>query len=382
MVFKPPVGTEEERNSGQIWPPTWVDANPYPSKYKLGKNNWAYHTGADLNMARDADAHAPIYSIGDGVVRYAQLVSKTSWGNLIVINHGIVDGKPLFSRYGHVEDIQVQKGQTVQVGQFIARVGNQFGMFPYHLHFDISTTDQLDKSPTYWPGLDLQSLKHHFVDPQAWLRQSHVLGSLPDVSGTTDTTTNDNKPPRTNTIPVHPTWFVIASQITIYKSPSSSAEKSGTLARGEKISIGTEGAKNENLIWGKIVGGKFNGDWVAIRKSDQSENFLSTNPPQSSGTVSEKTNDNTTINNSQPAPTGSTWFVIAPQVTIFKSPNTTSEKSGTLKRGEKISIGNEGAKNENLIWGRIVSGNNNGNWLAIRKADQSESYLSTNPPQN
>ena len=75
MPFQPPIGTEEERNSGNVWPGTWTDANRWtgsnPPKYKLGKNNWAYHTGADLNNDKprwDSDAHAQIFSMGDGEV--------------------------------------------------------------------------------------------------------------------------------------------------------------------------------------------------------------------------------------------------------------------------------------------------------------------------
>lgn len=293
MAFRSPVGTDDERNKQpiDIWPKTWVDANAWiggtPPKYQLGPGNWAYHTGADLNMAGDKDAHAPIYSIGDGVVRYARLVSKTSWGYLIVINHGIVDGKPLFSRYGHVEDIIVKEGNPVKVGEPIAKVGNQFGRFPYHLHFDISTTDHLNKSPTYWPGLDLQGTKHHFVNPRDWLREhfNATAEKLPDgatASGETtggSGTTDGQKPEDVKPLTV---WYVISPNgAQVYKNPSLTAEKSGLLQRGAKVAIDMqEGRKDAALTWAPLIGGEFNGQWVAIRKNDGTESFLSTNPPQ------------------------------------------------------------------------------------------------------
>lgn len=299
MAFRSPIGTEDERNKQpiNIWPATWLDANAWtgnnPPKYQLGPGNWAYHTGADLNMAGDKDAHAPIYSIGDGVVRFAQLVSKTSWGNLIVINHGIVDGKPLFSRYGHVENIVVKKGQAVKVGDPIAQVGNQFGVFPYHLHFDISTTDQLDKAPTYWPGLDLQSTKHHFVNARDWLREhfNAMAEKLPDgvsasgdvsgggSSGSTTGTSEGKKPEDAKPMTV---WYVIDPKgAQIYKTPNVNGEKLGVLPRGTKVSIDmNQGRRDPTLTWAPLLGGEFNGQWVAIRRNDGKESFLSTNPPQ------------------------------------------------------------------------------------------------------
>lgn len=292
MAFRSPVGTEDERNKMpiNIWPGSWLDANAWtgniPPKYQLGPGNWAYHTGADLNLPNNKDAHAQIFSIGDGVVRYAQLVSKTTWGNLIVINHGIVNGKPLFSRYGHVEDMVVTKGQAVKVGDPIAKVGNQFGVFPYHLHFDISTTDQLDKAPTYWPGLDMQSCKHHFVNVRDWLREnfntmaeilpegSTASGDVSGGSGSGGQKPDDVKP--------LPTWYVIAPKgAQVYKEPSITAEKSVLLPRGTKVTVDVQkGRKDATVIWGPILGGDLNGQWVAIRKNDGKESYLSTNPPK------------------------------------------------------------------------------------------------------
>ena len=279
MAFTPPIGTEEERNTGQVWPGTWVDATPYMTRYALG-----YHTGADLNNNRprfDADAHAPVYSIGEGKVTYAQLVSKKYWGNLIVIDHGIVDGKPLFSRYGHIEAMTIKRGDIVKTGQQIASVGNGEGLFPYHLHFDISTTTQLGTMPTYWPGNDRQGVKHHFIDPQAWLRSQHVADSLPqndNVSGNTSGSTGNSRPAD---VPQRPVWYVTAPQgIAVHKSPSASSEKSGTLPKGSKIFIGENGVKNEELIWAQIVDGNFKDGWVTRGKANQSETYLSTNPPR------------------------------------------------------------------------------------------------------
>lgn len=292
MKFQAPVGTEEERNSGKIWPGGWADATGFLNSKAPG---YAYgiHTGADLNWNTprwDADRLAPVYSIGDGVVTYAQTWPNPAyWGNIVIIDHGIVDGKPLYSRYAHVANILVKPGQSVKLGQQICQVGDGSSsirpkaMFSFHLHFDISVTKILREQPQNWPApstnRDKKLVQEHYVDPEQWLRQEHNLGSLPETIGGTSST-SDDKPPRTNIDPPLPTWYVIASEVTLHKKPSASSPKSGMLTRGKQIFIGNEGAKNENLEWGKIVGSIFDGDWVAIRKADRSESYLSTNPPQ------------------------------------------------------------------------------------------------------
>lgn len=287
MKFQAPIGTEEERNSGKVWPGKWTDATPYLTKYAYG-----IHTGADLNLNAphwDADKLAPVYAIGDGIVTYAQMWPNPKyWGNIIIVNHGIVDGNPLFSRYAHVAFIRVRPGDFVKTGQQISQVGhggkdgNAKGLFFYHLHFDISTTTILRDQPQNWPAPPSNPLKklvkEHYVDPKEWLLKTHALGSLPDTITDSNPLPSDNKPPRININPTLPTWYVIASKITIYKKPSTSSEKSGTLMRGKQLFIGNEGVRNENMEWGKIVGGPFNDEWVAVRKTDKTETFLSTNP--------------------------------------------------------------------------------------------------------
>lgn len=173
--FDAPVGEPEERASAQIWPGKWVDSNPYLTKYSLG-----YHTGADLNLNfpnYNADKGKPVYAIGDGVVTFAQVVPD-SWGGLIVIRHDpLPDGTPVYSRYGHVENIAVKAGDMVKRGQQICTVG-LFGPPAgqnYHLHFDISCTTLLESYPRHWPKFDLEAVKKHYVDPRKFIEDHRPL---------------------------------------------------------------------------------------------------------------------------------------------------------------------------------------------------------------
>lgn len=164
-----PVGTEEERASGEIWPGAWVDATGYCVWY-FGK--W-WHTGADLNLNSpkfDADAHAPVYSIAGGEVYAVRKLDGWEW--VICIRHD-----ECVSRYAHVEDIQVEEGQAVEVGQMLARIGNAGGRYPYHLHFDIARLDsRMARVPGDWPSGRLEpdeakeAVLREYYDPAKFLR--------------------------------------------------------------------------------------------------------------------------------------------------------------------------------------------------------------------
>jgi murein DD-endopeptidase MepM/ murein hydrolase activator NlpD len=294
MKFQSPVGTEEERNSGKIWPGGWTDATGFLNA-KAPSYAYGIHTGADLNLNLagnwDADKLAPVYSIGDGIVTYAQMWPNPKyWGNIVIIDHGIVDGKPLYSRYAHVAFIRVRPGDVVKMGQQICQVGHggadgsATGLFSYHLHFDISYTKILRDQPQNWPAPSTNKRKElvmeHYVDPEKWLQQQHAGEGMPEVMGNTNTVPSDIKPPRVNINPIMPTWYVIAPEITIYKKPSTTSEKSGTLTRGKQLFLGNEGVRNQDMEWGKIVGGPFDSEWVAVRKADKSQSFISTNQPK------------------------------------------------------------------------------------------------------
>ena len=268
-TFKVPIGTDKERDSGIVWPGAWSDATPYLTHYSLG-----YHTGADLNNNYpghwDADAHSRVCAIGDGKVTYAQRFPNPKyWGNIIVIDHGIVDGRPLFTRYGHVENIKVSVGQLVHATDQIASVGNGEGLFAYHLHFDISITDILRNTAHYWPGEDKKNLQRHFVDPKAWLRQPvHIVGAVPD---------------KVDPVVVKPIiWYVIApAGSPVRKAPSQTAEQVGLLPFKATLSINmAEGVTKDSCKWGHIVGGQYDGYWLALGRQDQTETYVSTNPPR------------------------------------------------------------------------------------------------------
>lgn len=178
-TFQAPVG------DGKLWsaqpvatPGAWFSANNYLNLYTLGSGN-AYHTGVDLNEAGDADAHSAVNAAANGVITYAQRVLGSTWGNLIVERCTLFDGRLVYLRYAHVENVLVSVGDAVTRGQRLASVGNGFGTVPYHLHFDVSETPILNTSPTNWPGLDRAFLTANYSDPYVFLLAHGVATSVP-----------------------------------------------------------------------------------------------------------------------------------------------------------------------------------------------------------
>ncbi|HYO89630.1 MAG TPA: peptidoglycan DD-metalloendopeptidase family protein [Candidatus Limnocylindrales bacterium] len=167
--FDQPVGTATERRSSQVWAGKWLDASPFGQLYFIGTPSEAYHTGADLNLPADADAHTPVYATASGVVTFA--AKMPIWGNLIVVKHDPLPNSSMlmYSRYAHVEEIIVAVGQRVARGQQMARVGNAFGRYAYHLHFDLSPTTILEQKPEHWPGKNRTELLKHYVDPRDFI---------------------------------------------------------------------------------------------------------------------------------------------------------------------------------------------------------------------
>ncbi len=172
--YDSPVGSAEERSAARVWPSGWADASPFAVLYFEGTPSEAYHTGADLNWGSPyADKGLPIYSCASGVVVFAAKLSV--WGNVIVIKHDPLrtpNGYIIYSRYGHVQDMLVQAGQRVKRGEQIAEIGDAFGRFVPHLHFDLSPTTILETRPSDWPGKDLSRLLKNYIDPKAFIRSN------------------------------------------------------------------------------------------------------------------------------------------------------------------------------------------------------------------
>ena len=101
---------------------------------------WHDHTGLDIT----ADAGAPIFATGNGVVELAAWYGN--YGNCVIIDHGF----GYKSLYSHCKDILVVKGQKVNRKQKIATVGMTGDATGNHLHYEVLVKGKHDNPAKYF----------------------------------------------------------------------------------------------------------------------------------------------------------------------------------------------------------------------------------------
>lgn len=136
----------------------------YQTKYK------AYHTGIDLNGkgGGETDYGYAVVSMYDGIVTDVK-VGKSKWGMIIRVWHPALN---VFSRSAHLMDelgkTVVQEGQEVQKGQIIGHLGNGYGNWTSHLHFDVMMDIKGVEFDHWVQGLSAENFKEVnrvYIDP-------------------------------------------------------------------------------------------------------------------------------------------------------------------------------------------------------------------------
>lgn len=129
------------------------------------KDSDAYHPGVDLNRggAWD-DLGDPVYSFRNGIVVFTQKSSR-GYGNMIIVKHS-----DCWSKYAHLKDIYVKKGDKVNTFQMIGTMGNTGASNAPHLHFEIIKSDP-SSCPNFYPrsrSIDWVSKNYH--NPNTYIK--------------------------------------------------------------------------------------------------------------------------------------------------------------------------------------------------------------------
>ena len=95
--------------------------NPF---YKVA----VYHGGLDL-ISQQGE---PVYAAAGGTVKDVDHSSK-GLGNVVTISHG----NGYVTRYAHLENTRVSRGQKVAMGKQIGQVGMSGNSFAPHLHYEV-----------------------------------------------------------------------------------------------------------------------------------------------------------------------------------------------------------------------------------------------------
>ena len=91
------------------------------------KKRPGWHNGIDMAAYHGA----PIVAAGPGVVSFAG--PRSGYGRLVEIDHG----HGFRSRYGHLSAITIKKGDTVEVGDLVGKMGTTGRSTGDHLHFEV-----------------------------------------------------------------------------------------------------------------------------------------------------------------------------------------------------------------------------------------------------
>jgi murein DD-endopeptidase MepM/ murein hydrolase activator NlpD len=90
-------------------------------------------------------------------------------GKGVVIDHGEINGDRMYSYYGHLDEVQVEPGDTVEAGTQIAESGNTGNSTGPHLHLGVYMNDD-DPGGAIWK----ESTGVGFIDPVDWLERKGV----------------------------------------------------------------------------------------------------------------------------------------------------------------------------------------------------------------
>lgn len=106
----------------------WFNAQDFGENLHLGED-WNKNSGGN------SDCGEPVYAAASGRVVFAENAG-TGWGNVVIIEHNLPDGKRVQTLYGHLEKILKISGEVKKREQ-IGTIGNADGKYLCHLHFEL-----------------------------------------------------------------------------------------------------------------------------------------------------------------------------------------------------------------------------------------------------
>ena len=90
-----------------------------------------YHSGIDIGGPN----RGAIKASNDGRVIFAGWYG--GYGKVVILDHGVINGKPITTLYGHMSQISVSNGQNVKKGQKIGLEGSTGYSTGPHCHFEV-----------------------------------------------------------------------------------------------------------------------------------------------------------------------------------------------------------------------------------------------------
>lgn len=152
----------------------WYKAVKFGEEYMYG-----VHPAEDWNGVGggNTDLGQKVYAIGKGIVVEANDFGG-NWGNVIVIEHDYYENgkiKKIQSLYAHLDTMYVKQGQIVSRRHNIGTIGNNYDMFPAHLHLEIRKETMFEYDVTYWPDSDIKWIERNYEFPTQFIKKHRSI---------------------------------------------------------------------------------------------------------------------------------------------------------------------------------------------------------------
>ncbi len=118
-------------STGFIYPISGPITSPFGWRTHPIFKSRIFHSGIDIGGPNGGAIRAS----NDGRVIYSGWYG--GYGKVVILDHGIVNGKPITTLYGHMSAINVSNGQNVKKGQTIGREGSTGYSTGPHCHFEV-----------------------------------------------------------------------------------------------------------------------------------------------------------------------------------------------------------------------------------------------------
>ncbi len=117
------------------------------ARFGVPGSSWSsgYHTGTDFAVPTGT----PVFAAQAGTATTNQ---GGAYGNSIVINHGVLEGKQVTTRYAHLSRFATTSGATVTAGQLIGYSGATGNVTGPHLHFEVMLNGAFVNPETFIAG--------------------------------------------------------------------------------------------------------------------------------------------------------------------------------------------------------------------------------------
>ena len=117
----------------------------------------AMHPGLDFA----AEIGTPVYATGDGVVKWTRVASN-GYGKEVVVDHGF----GYTTRYAHLHEILVHKGQKIKRGNVVGTIGESGKSTGPHLHYEVRENGRA-RNPKHYYAEDLSPEQYSEIISQS-----------------------------------------------------------------------------------------------------------------------------------------------------------------------------------------------------------------------